>query len=297
MWQCGEQFHASPLPEGDWFPQEAWGAPSWAPEQRSAVRQSLRHKRRFCTSFPDVALCRRGVSCAFAHSRSEIRAPLLSMEEEQQVDSALTDEFFMYKYKTLWCPIGVPHEWQTCVYAHNYQDARRPTSIGYGPRPCPNWNRKDTGAEYSQRCTLGLRCSYAHGAKEQLYHPKYFKTVICRDLRSKSCPRKHLCAFFHHKSERRHPTPDKLDYERSLDDADIPHDWAMEFLSPPFPFTENKKDDEGTQEFSPMAMEDPYEQSTSQDLSQCPGSVYFALPLGTSVPPSPALAPGNWMVI
>eukprot|EP00913_Durusdinium_trenchii_P033176 g31059.t1 len=31
----------------------------------------------------------------------------------------------------------------------------------------------------------GLRCPYAHGAKEQLYHPRYFRTVVCRDLRSK----------------------------------------------------------------------------------------------------------------
>ena len=54
---------------------------------------------------------------------------------------------------------------------------------------------------YSQRCPLGLRCPYAHGAKapyvlhmdetrqmpkmcfawqEQLYHPKYFRTALSR---------------------------------------------------------------------------------------------------------------------
>ena len=36
-----------------------------------------------------------------------------------------------------------------------------------------------------ERCE-GFRCPYAHGAKEQLYHPRYFRTVVCRDLRSKA---------------------------------------------------------------------------------------------------------------
>ena len=36
-----------------------------------------------------------------------------------------------------------------------------------GPgRLCPYWSKKDTGAEYSQRCPLGLRCPYSHGAKD-----------------------------------------------------------------------------------------------------------------------------------
>ena len=33
-------------------------------------------------------------------------------------------------------------------------------------RLCPYWSKKDTGAEYSQRCPLGLRCPYSHGAKD-----------------------------------------------------------------------------------------------------------------------------------
>ena len=68
-------------------------------------------------------MCRRGDGCAFAHSREEVRAPLLSEAEEAQDPVAMTDEFFMYKFKVYWCPIGVQHNWQNCVYAHNYQDA------------------------------------------------------------------------------------------------------------------------------------------------------------------------------
>merc|ERR1740138_442923 len=193
-----------------------------------------RPKRRFCTSFPDVGLCRRGSACAFAHSREEICAPLLDEVEERQEPTALTDGFFMYKYKTRWCPVGVQHEWHTCVYAHNYQDARRPVNIGYGARLCPYWSKKDTGAEYSQRCPLGLRCPYSHGAKEQLYHPHYFKTVVCRDLRGKACPRQRLCAFFHHRQERRVSPPDDVDYSQPLKSEALPSDWINEFLAPPF---------------------------------------------------------------
>lgn len=207
-----------------------WRRPLFARAQLPATR----HKQRFCASFPDVSQCRRGAACAFAHSREEARTPLLSLEQEQQAPSALTEEFFMYKFKTLWCPIGVQHDWQTCVYAHNYQDARRQVSIGYGPRPCPYWAKKDPSAEYSQRCPLGLRCPFSHGAKEQLYHPQYFRTVICRDLRARACPRQRLCAFFHRRAERRKPPTDNTDYSVPLKEEALPEPWVADFLSPPF---------------------------------------------------------------
>eukprot|EP00440_Ansanella_granifera_P014534 gb/GFBE01015798.1/.p1 GENE.gb/GFBE01015798.1/~~gb/GFBE01015798.1/.p1 ORF type:complete len:391 (+),score=56.35 gb/GFBE01015798.1/:1-1173(+) len=220
----------------DWQGQAGWQMPmamnGW--QNGSRASHAGRPKRRFCTSYPDVSACRRGSSCAFAHSREEICAPLLEIEEEQQEPSALTDEFFMFKYKMRWCPIGVQHEWHTCVYAHNYQDARRPVEIGYGAKLCPYWSKKDTGAEYSQRCPLGLRCPYSHGAKEQLYHPHYFKTVVCRDLRGKACPRQRLCAFFHHRSERRGAPADDVDYTQPLASEALPENWVSEFLSPPF---------------------------------------------------------------
>lgn len=191
-------------------------------------------KQRFCASFPNVTTCRRGASCAFAHSREEVMTPLFSKEEEEHASTALTETFFTGKFKTLWCPIGAQHDWQSCIYAHTYQDARRKPSIGYGPQPCPFWSKKDTRAAYSQRCPLGLRCPYAHGAKEQLYHPKYFRTVVCRDLQGKGCPRQHLCAFHHSKKERRHVAPDDVDYSNPLPKEAIPDEWGSHFLAPPF---------------------------------------------------------------
>lgn len=206
------------------------------------------YKKRFCSTFPSAGQCRRGATCAFAHTREEARTPLFSVEEEQKDPTALTEEFFMYKFKTLWCPIGVQHDWQTCVYAHNYQDARRRVDLGYGARPCPYWSKKDTSLDYSQRCPLGLRCPYSHGAKEQLYHPTHFRTAACRDLSGprKVCPRKELCVFFHRRQERRTPPFDDVDYEQPLSMNCLDDDWVEHFLSQPFPCNDVPGATEGT---------------------------------------------------
>ncbi len=45
-------------------------------------------------------------------------------------------------------------------------------------RLCPYWSKKDTGAEYSQRCPLGLRCPYSHGAKEMVKPGQH--TIVMR---------------------------------------------------------------------------------------------------------------------
>merc|ERR1719379_2211379 len=92
--------------EGDWSWQQAM-----PPAGRDPYHQG-RAKHRFCASYPDVGQCRRGASCAFAHSRHEVKTPLLSEAEEQQQPEAMTEDFFMNKFKTLWCPIGVQHDWQ-----------------------------------------------------------------------------------------------------------------------------------------------------------------------------------------
>lgn len=200
----------------------------------AAAAAAARPKRRFCVSFPNVGACRRGTACTFAHTRDEIQTPLLDINEEQQEPSSLTDKFFLERYKTLWCPFGAQHEWHNCVYAHNYQDARRPVSIGYGPRLCPWWGKKATGSEYSQRCPLGMRCPHSHGAKEQLYHPHFFKTAICRDLHGKDCPRHPLCAFWHSRAERRKAPPDDVDYSKPLPAEALPSEWVAEFTQLPF---------------------------------------------------------------
>jgi len=226
---------APPMLRGGWaHDQEAWStsaSKSWYHPRH--------YKKRFCAWYPDSTNCRRGEGCAFAHSREEVRAPLLSGAEEAQEPAAMTEEFFMYKFKTYWCPIGIQHNWQTCVYAHNYQDARRDVTIGYGSTACPHWNRHETGAEYWQRCPLGVHCPYAHGAKETLYHPEVFRTVVCRDRCDKSqCPRQRFCAFFHGKHQVRKPTGG-VDYRQPLSVENMDAAWLDDFLTQPFPPSDN----------------------------------------------------------
>merc|ERR1719197_1789318 len=171
---------------------------------------------------------------------------LVDLQSEEQLQW-LTDDFFMYQFKCVWCPITVQHNWQTCLYAHNYQDARRNPQMGYGPQPCPHWDKKERAPHYGQRCPNGVLCPYSHGAKEQLYHPQYYKTVICWDFShtKDGCPRGKLCAFYHKKrSQRRGP---QLAALARVDYTQLLHDDAMQYIQsdfgcPPFTSTVHEKD-------------------------------------------------------
>eukprot|EP00747_Dinoflagellata_sp_TGD_P210996 gnl/TRDRNA2_/TRDRNA2_84208_c0_seq1.p1 gnl/TRDRNA2_/TRDRNA2_84208_c0~~gnl/TRDRNA2_/TRDRNA2_84208_c0_seq1.p1 ORF type:complete len:624 (+),score=89.55 gnl/TRDRNA2_/TRDRNA2_84208_c0_seq1:187-1872(+) len=142
--------------------------------------------------------CPRGRFCAFAHSRAELLVPHFTDAEERDP----SEEFIAYKFKTQWCPIGGPHDWENCVYAHTYRDWRRMPILGYCSRPCPQWTQSvATGPPeltYEQRCPRGVACPMAHGAKEQLYHPQFYKTSPCSEG---SCKRGPLCAFTHGESD------------------------------------------------------------------------------------------------
>jgi hypothetical protein len=121
------------------------------------------------------------------------------------------------------------------VYAHNYLDIRRCPTIGYGPRQCPHWDKSNSKTAYAERCPNGIRCPYAHGAKEQLYHPAHFKTVVCWDMMSpEGCPRKHLCAFHHDKEECRvEITKDlEFDYAKPLEGKQMKN-LQKDFNTPP----------------------------------------------------------------
>lgn len=162
-------------------------------------------KRRFCASFTEARECNRDSFCAFAHSQGELRAVLLRPEEEAVSSGALVPEsFFIEKFKTLWCPFGVQHDWHKCAYAHTYQDWRRHPGLGYSSEPCRHWNRNENINEYEKRCPNGYLCSMAHGSKEQLYHNLCYKTIPCNDWTATGvCPRDNLCAFYHSNQENR----------------------------------------------------------------------------------------------
>jgi len=148
-------------------------------------------KKRLCHQ---LRRCPRGKYCAFAHTRQELLVPNFSEQEENEP----TEEFIAYRFKTQWCPIGGPHDWESCVYAHTYRDWRRTPLLGYSSHPCPRWSgsiaKGSPELDYGMRCPHGVSCPLAHGAKEQLYHPHFYKTSPCSDP---SCRRGPLCAFTH----------------------------------------------------------------------------------------------------
>lgn len=202
---------------------------------RPKVGDNKGTKHRFCALVNSPKGCARGAECRFAHTREELDPnQLLTPDEERLIPSALTDEFWVYKFKCFWCPIGVQHKWMECPYAHNYQDARRDPRIGYGPKLCPTWKKSRQTDDYVDRCPNGVRCPFAHGAKENLYHPAMFRTGNCNDLRGNRCPRGVFCAFFHDPNTQRHPPNKEYDYNTRLPEDDVDKDWLEGFLSPAY---------------------------------------------------------------
>jgi hypothetical protein len=114
------------------------------------------------------------------------------------------------------------------MYAHTYRDWRRTPAIGYSSRPCPHWAQSvasgPTELVYEFRCPNGMACPLAHGAKEQLYHPQFYKTSPC----SENCKRGALCAFTHGDRDRRVP-PDITAVDEAWA-ASWPIPWAVDLL-------------------------------------------------------------------
>lgn len=150
----------------------------------------------------------------------------------KQEESEPTEEFIAWNFKTQWCPIGGPHEWESCVYAHTYRDWRRTPAIGYSSWPCTSWQQSvATGQSelmYELRCSLGMACPLAHGAKEQLYHPQFYKTSPCSES---TCRRGPLCAFTHGEWDTRGPPPQSGAEDAATRAAQGAIPWAAEILA------------------------------------------------------------------
>ena len=77
-------------------------------------------------------------------------------------------------------------------------------------------NAADT--DYLTRCPLGFTCPLAHGAKEQLYHPRFYKANPCSD---RHCRRRVLCAFTHGEAPRTRVEHRRINQWKMIPDAEL----------------------------------------------------------------------------
>ena len=94
------------------------------------------------------------------------------------------------------------HNKAACVYAHNYQDFRRkPHLFCYLPDICTNWKPDSFVESYIDGFKHQEKCFYSHGWKEQLFHPYYYKTILCPE--QLKCTKGSDCHFYHTQKDKR----------------------------------------------------------------------------------------------
>jgi hypothetical protein len=154
-----------------------------------------RYKRKFCVHHPhNIHKCEYGGYCSFAHNETEIVIELLHNMKQDEY-------FYLYKYKTVFCPYIYEHDRNQCVYAHNPQDLRRdPNQSKYNAVQCVYWSQGQIFSYDEGGCPSQMDCENCHGWKELEYHPLYYKTKPCNN--GKKCNKKD-CPFYHSNAERR----------------------------------------------------------------------------------------------
>mmetsp|Transcript_7054 Transcript_7054/g.5303 ORF Transcript_7054/g.5303 Transcript_7054/m.5303 type:complete len:101 (+) Transcript_7054:1394-1696(+) len=99
-----------------------------------------------------LAECEYGEYCSFAHSMQDIKSRIIHFMQKDP-------DFYMFYFKTEWCPFNKEHNKAQCDYAHNWQDFRRkPHLFDYGKDQCPNWETKNFISTYADGCKLEYRC-------------------------------------------------------------------------------------------------------------------------------------------
>ena len=171
-----------------------------------------RYKKKFCLCCPHtVHKCEYGNYCSFAHSEDEIKIELLHNLKEDE-------DFYLYKYKTVFCPYIYDHGRIQCVYAHNPQDFRRdPKIYNYNANQCKFWSQKQIFSYEEGGCSKQMNCENCHGWKELEYHTSFYKTKPCNN--GSKCTKKY-CPFYHSNAEKRTGKPSSQLTQTLLGDRD-----------------------------------------------------------------------------
>ena len=103
-------------------------------------------KSKFCSHYNNLNNCPYGKFCSFAHRETEMNVELIHKYEQNE-------DFFIFYFKSTWCPFNHSHDKSSCVYAHNWQDYRRsPSQYHYSENICYSWDNKKTILNYNEGC-------------------------------------------------------------------------------------------------------------------------------------------------
>lgn len=147
------------------------------------------YKKKYCKDFIEQGKCKYAEYCALAHSDFELKILPLHL-------LPISHDFLLFRFKSEFCPFSkITHDRFTCVYAHNWQDFKRPFFKELKPVACKNWSKVKEIMEYKAGCPLGMDCENCHGWKEEEYHIANFKKFACK--KGQDCDRKEVCSFNH----------------------------------------------------------------------------------------------------
>lgn len=112
------------------------------------------------------------------------------------------DDFRMFVFKVALCPRRYSHDWNSCVFAHEGERAKRrdPRERRYTPVACPDMKQ-------NKPCPRGDRCTYAHSVFEYWLHPARYRTQLCQS--GEACDRP-ICFFAHNTRQLRQPAETEL---------------------------------------------------------------------------------------
>lgn len=143
------------------------------------------YKKKYCKNLIKKGHCHFGDVCAYVHSDRQLKSFPLHLVPENL-------EFMLFRFKSVFCPFWHEHDKLKCVYAHNWQDFKRPFNSKLQPKSCPFWDRKKHLENYIEGCALGFDCVFCHGWKELEFHPLSNQKGDCQ---SSACAEHPSCWF------------------------------------------------------------------------------------------------------
>jgi hypothetical protein len=100
--------------------------------------------KKFCEDFVKSGKCQYGEYCALAHSDLELKIKPLHL-------LPVNNNFLLFEFKSVFCPFSkLEHDRYTCVYAHNWQDFKRPFFHDLKPIMCKAWDKEKEILVYTE---------------------------------------------------------------------------------------------------------------------------------------------------